>query len=258
MTLVHWSLALAAGLLLLPHVLGPILVRSRQRMAVQPSVVPIDPEDGQIPSELWPYFTLTQRSLAPHGFREVGYAVVRGFGPDLVSWALMLERRESEEAAMAVGTATVAGGRTRIQARYVEFSRSDLQRRSVNVNNSAAPQVLPDLAEMELHQFPEIAHPARLLALHRALVARANLRPPFLYPAEGAGLWTLVAESAARQLARQVRNGYLEPDPARAREYRPTRWGALVMTWKLLWPWKWWRAWRRRVRNERLLAELQV
>lgn len=252
-----WLAGALLAAVLLPFLLGPALVRFAQKLRARPAFERVEPESGQIPSEVFPFFNATLRALAPEGFREAGYLRQSGFAPNVETWLLMLENRPAQEAALAlVGISTLPSQRG-VKTRQVDFSSSWEGERSVTVSNGAYLSLFPPTPGVLVQHFPGLDDPRRLLEAHRALVARhapAGLARRYPPPGE---FESYVLQAMQRELARQVPTGYLWLDDA-GEFYRPTWKGALLMTWKLAWPVKPVRGWRHGRRARRLLAELGV
>ena len=252
-----WLAGALLAAVLLPFLLGPVLVRFAQKLRARPAFERVEPESGQIPSEVFPFFNATLRALAPEGFREAGYLRQSGFAPNVETWLLMLENRPAQEAALAlVGISTLPSQRG-VKTRQVDFSSSWEGERSVTVSNGAYLSLFPPTPGVLVQHFPGLDDPRRLLEAHRALVARhapAGLARRYPPPGE---FESYLLQAMQRELARQVPTGYLWLDDA-GEFYRPTWKGALLMTWTLAWPVKPVRGWRHGRRARRLLAELGV
>ncbi len=255
MTGLVWLGGALLATVLLPFLLGPVVVRFAQKLRARPSFERVEPESGLIPSEVFPFFNVTLRALAPEGFREAGYLRQTGFAPNVETWLLMLENRPAQEAALAlVGISTLPSQRG-VKTRQVDFSSSWEGERSVTVSSGAFLSLFPPTPGILIQHFPGLDDPRRLLKAYRALVARhAPQGLARRYPPPGE-FEAFLVEAMRRELARQVPTGYLWLDAA-GEFYRPTWKGALLMTWKLAWPVKPIRGWLQGRRARRLLAEV--
>src|SRR5215203_6120999 len=103
----------------------------------------------------------------------------------------------------------------------------------IDTNNAPLPAILSPVLQKQVHSLPGIDDAATLYKVHRYLTSdvRGPVKPlPSKYR---------IAESmeieSVRTLRRQVEAGYFYLDKSRG-TYRPTAVGAVLMSWKLLWP----------------------
>jgi hypothetical protein len=125
----------------------------------------------------------------------------------------------------------------------------------VGVGNNALTVGLPSLPETTYVWVPEVRDPRRLYRVHEqvrdGLGAGKQRLPIGPDPAD------FLEVARERILAHYVATGYFFLDAARC-AYRPTWKGAVLMSWRLLWPIRpLYRAWRRRP-SRKLLRELGV
>lgn len=215
---------------LLPGIVGPILVHSRQKLPARPRFEAFDPKD--LPSDVSDFFRRSVSEMEEEGFRFVSYASWSIQDRQRMYFALLINRKAGDMG-MAVH---ITSGREKnaVQTRYVEFSTEYLLSKEITANNSAQIEVFRKIPERMVFRFPHILSPRRLYLLHRRLNEKYGADWEPLPPPEGREV-EAVKESIAKEYEKQVRAGYLFLD--REEEvYRPTWMGAILMTWKLIWP----------------------
>jgi hypothetical protein len=228
--------------LLLPFVAAPLWMRSRHRQAADPVYAP---DDDTLPPA-------AKRIAA--GLRELGFedrGTWRHDGSTLATGRLiLLEHPRTLDAAKVLVVTT--GNRTSIslvfQTRFEDGDEAVTANTRVIAGFPAPPGVtvawVPDVRDVaSLHrvheQFRDALGGAR---------KRVGIGPD---PA------AFLRDGSARVQANWVATGYYAPDEVRG-VLRPTWKGAVLITWRLLWPVKPLYRARRRRSTRRLLAELGV
>ena len=119
--------AIAVGVLALPWVFGPLLVKFSQRMRANPKLIPLDTQAFPLPQPLASSFSRDIACLEGVGFTLVSYATVPDVSPGVMSVVVILENRASQDLAMIATIFAVsrfseitAGATPRSQ--HVEFS----------------------------------------------------------------------------------------------------------------------------------------
>ncbi|XOF32580.1 MAG: DUF3592 domain-containing protein [Candidatus Electrothrix sp. YB6] len=111
-----------------------------------------------------------------------------------------------------------------------EFNGLDI---STN-NNLQHPFVFPERQDAKKYSFPNISDPGELYTIHRLLLRRDAQDAAPKTVADGAEL-DEVKKGIIREMERNVVDGYHRFDTA-SDAYRPTVKGAILMTWKMIWP----------------------
>ncbi len=216
---------------LVPYVLGPVLVRLQQKQPARPGLEPYDPTGHTMREDVAAAFRRTIDILAPGEFRVAADLFHVGDLTKLVLRIALLERDNAEQA-IVVGTHST-DPKSRASACYVECFTKFVGGGTLLVNNNTQPTVFGRVAHKRVECFPQVRDPARIVAIHRALVHRS---PEHTLPIDGMGepVGFLIG-ATVRELEQQVGTGYLWLDRP-AQVYRPTWKGALLMSWKLLPP----------------------
>jgi hypothetical protein len=171
--------------------------------------------------------------------------------PNLVIVTSVL-RRDGGDAACAAALYTKSGG-TRL--RYLELFTRFAGGETIATNNSRQPRVWAPARGRRVEQFPGVREPALLYRIHQARLADAPAAPredPFA----GGDVAAVLRQGMLREITAQLEAGYVYVDPRGA--YRPTWKGAVLMTWRLLWPMKAIARARLRRRATALVAALNI
>jgi hypothetical protein len=237
--------AVAGALLALlgPFVAGPLRMHRRSWHPVEPDFVPDDesalpPEAREVAAEL--------RAL---GFTDRG--TWRHVGSPLAtSRVAVLEHPGTLDAAQVIAVA--AGSRRTVALAFnTRFAGGE----KVVTSNARVTVGLPQPPDLTGAWLPDVRDPEDLFIVHAqfrdALGAGRRL-------ALGPDVAGVLRAEAAATVAAWVAAGYYRPDPADERKLRPTWKGAVLVTWRLLWPIKpLYRARRRRTTRE-LLAQYGI
>ena len=227
------QIALFAGIggVLLPFLLGPVLVHQKNRFPAFPSFDALSVE--QVPESIRQNFQRQAVLLSYDGFIVTDYLFQTGQVPNTTMYLALLVNRASSEMAMLVDMWNVTGAAT-IRASYVEFSTDFSDGVNINTNNNNEVGAFRETREKAIFKFHEVQDPRALYTIHKRLTAmhRSAARP--VLPPEGQEAAEVV-RSMIRDLERQRQFGYCYMDTGSA-AYRPTWKGAVLMTWKLVWP----------------------
>ena len=235
---------------LLPGIIGPILVHSRQKQPARPEFTSFDP--SELDPDIADYFSRSVSAIQDEGFEFLGYT----------SWSIqdrqrmyfgLLIHREAGDMGMVVYI-TSGHDKHPVETRYVEFAAEFTVAREINTNNSTQIEVFKKLPERMVFRFPHILSPHQLYLLHRRLKGTYAAAWAPLPPPHGREIQA-VHNSIAKEYEKQVRAGYFYLDREEG-VYRPTWKGAFLMTWKLIWPFTLFRNILVRRRANRLINEL--
>ncbi len=213
--------------LVLQHVLGPVLVWRAERIPAAYDLQPIDIQS-------------VMAELDQNGKLSVEQLVALGFVPVLASQivkshsrtSFLMFRHPTDPAAANLTTAANAA----LRVSYVEFTQVFTGNTMLDVNTSAMPSAFPAFPGKHVWRFPGMQVPE----LHTAFVKlrarheRTNSPLPSLSTeAPLADLSRRLDEETAKlmdagYLVRRVENG----------AHRLTPKGAILFTWKFVWPWK--------------------
>jgi hypothetical protein len=221
-----------------PYVAGPILIKFTQRMRAYPNLQPFDPDQEPPPGQVATYFAERVAELESVGFRVVNYVLLPDQIPNVTALFVLVENRESSDLGMAAlmyGMQEGPGGKAiQMQNQHVEFSTEMIDGTEIDTNNSRIESGFSRVTHKRVFQFDPTLDAARLFYYHQRVVdefGTAGKRP--LPPTEE--LLNVVGQSMHKEMADQVPLGMLYLDGAR--EYFRMTWkGAILMTWKNLWP----------------------
>jgi hypothetical protein len=239
-------------LLLAPYWLGPIALRFVSRYARAAQLAPFRPGVDAMPEPARIHLSGAENALRGLGFTPLGYWRQSGFAANVTAWLVVLDHPAAGVAGMATAIqSTGAPGAGRLVTYTELWSRFD-EVRSLTTNNSPQPGAFDPMPLRPVERLPSLWDLNRLYRVHQALVARQG-RLAAGSPLAGRTPPEVLAESTIRQMDAQVTAGLLFRD---GESYRPTWKGAVLMTWRLLWPAKGVREARVRRRAEALLKEL--
>jgi len=209
------------------HLTAPAVVRSGFRFAARckPIVVSVD----QLPKEVASYIVPRIPQMENLGFELLGcydFGVLAGDSRRYVAYFL---KRSTNDFA----NVTVASSPQKI-ATYFEFSTRFANGLTLETNTNHVLPLTPDNPDIQVFRFPEISEPQALYRLHLRLIQK-----------HASGQWAQ-GERKDQELGRLV-NVVENYGPRHAKlgymflakngcTYRLTWKGALLMTWRGLWP----------------------
>jgi hypothetical protein len=250
---VPWRVGVAV-VLLAPFWLGPIAVRLATRHPARPSFEPYDSSRHRVPDWALAFAEETAAALGRAGFTSNARFVEATWARHLTSFVTVLTNAASRDVAMAAALYTSQAAAAR-RVSYTEFIANLSDGRQLLTNNSATPSVFPPVPTKTLTRLPQVKDPVRLYRVHELLARRERAaKQPLPTDANFAGR---LSEAMARSMDEQLRTGYMCFDAADG-VYRPTWKGAVLMSWKLLPPWRQIRQARMGLEATRLLGELGV
>lgn len=241
------------GLVALPFVLGPLLIRFTQKMKRSPTLIAFDPDDRPAPAAVQSYLDDVEAALWSCGFEVFEHVAMPDLAPNVKAIFTLLGRPESDDLAMAVAAFGETGGLTVLRKYYVEFATDFADGFELCTNNSADESAYCPLPHKKVLQFDRVKTAADLWRVHDRAAKEFGTGPKRPIPAKTAALDRLRA-GMLKENTDQVAVGWLWYDEA-ADAFRPTWKGACLMTWKLAWPVSAYRLALRRKRSRRLLEE---
>jgi hypothetical protein len=211
--------------------LTPLIGLSSKKIRPQVEQEAIEPEE--FPAQLAVYFEAQASALEPLGFHRVAYFRMPKSGPGH-NYCILMLNRETGDSAMVSAIMEVAGGVERVSTQYLEFSTRYPDGRLFDTLNSSSLSIFARVASETKTRVPSVTDPRQLYALHRFVIARANVagRPVTFDQSTAAD--HLNAERR-ETLTAQVRSGRFYWNTADD-TYRRTLKGAYLMTWSLMWP----------------------
>jgi hypothetical protein len=253
-------LLILAGLVLLPYVVGPILIRCSMRQSANPTLGSFPAGDPKLPKAVAKHFRKTLSALEPLGFEVVEGLTLPDQTPRVKALVLMLANRPARDIAVVTAIYAAEQGIQKLKTAYVEFVSRYRDGTVVQTNNTATLGAFAPRPGVITNRLPSVAEPERLYRLHHALAAQDGgesgkvlvLDEEFKGDAAAYLAWAI-----RNELQGQVETGYLYEDEEAA-AFRPTWKGALLMTWGLLWPLKAIRTAQRDRLARQIIAELEA
>jgi hypothetical protein len=251
-------LGIAFLVVLVPYVLGPLLIFFTLRFRCPPKVVPVDPRVHALPDQARHYLGEAYEQLAAEGFELLGTTLLPDLMPNVQTLFALYINRASSDMAMSAIIVAQGGIAGELKTSYVEFLRRFDDGVVVQTNNSRELSSFKPVPGEFTTKFWEIRDIRRLYHVHQALAVRFRQRgqpvDEFDATYQGDILQYVARGVLERSFRDQLETGYLAED---ANGFRPTMKGAMIMTWKELWPIKAIRRWLEKRNAERLLAEIR-
>lgn len=222
--------------LLAQFVLGPLIVKSKQRFPARPSFEELGLETGtDFPRDVQGFFDESEGALRGVGFEPLCFLAQAEHMPNVSVFLKLFENGSNHDHALAVVvTGKTAEGIENVQERVVEFATGLSDDRVIDTNDRSEPDAFPGPPRKDVAKMPVLrGRVAELYAVHRARVAAlSGAAKPVVFSRPG-GEAEALADSMARDYAHCVDIGYYAVD---GHELAATWKGACLMTWGLCWP----------------------
>lgn len=220
---------LAVGWILLVA-LVPMRVHKTLSIPIHSSVE--RPSEGTVPADLRAQFEHLLEAVAGEGFESVGWFRLEGLTSDTMS-LMAVARHDGEQVFGSVlGSVRKSDEGLLVEGRFVEFS-TDVEGREIATNNSSIPPTFHPHPDRQIVNFPEIDDPLELYRHHLDRLRRVDTARDLLPASED--LIAYLQSDIRDEYESQVEVGYLTLD-AESHVYRPTWKGAMLMSWKHIWP----------------------
>jgi len=218
-----------------------------------PRFEPFDPTKYPNPPEVAQFFRDNIAGLESAQFRQVGDLVRVRPGLTMVTRVAVLEHPDGETATIAI----VYAAKTGTALPMVEFTAELPDGRIFDVNSSVAVPVFAPRPGHTVYRFPEVRDPVRLHKIFQVLLRRQFGSSRLRQRGIAADPARFLAEVMDGEYRSQMEAGYYRFDE-QARRWRPTLWGAFLMVWKMLPPFKQIAKARIRSRARRILREIAM
>lgn len=214
--------------------LGPIVVFFTQKAPASPRHMLISIADPTIPEPVRDRLEDVTMALEAQGFRDAGLLQAEPQG-STQGYVRVLQHSDSGEVAHVLIVATLSSPPT-IAAQLVGFSTRRANGTTIRTSNSGVPAVYPPDKRHDSARLPEVQDIAQLLRIHRHRASKSpaavrEVQRPIQDPV------AFQTRIELEELAHQQRIGYWRRDSS-SDMLRPTMKGALLMTLRLLPPWK--------------------
>jgi len=217
-------------IVILPYVVGPILIRYRQRLSANPQLEPKAPQD--LSREVSEFFQRATQDLTGEGL--TGWPPFAHRLDNVTMYLKLFLNNETGDSITATAIYSNLKGAVRLRAKNLIITTKLDDGQWYTTSNASVPGIFCRSPDRHGLFLPQVQDNSRLYRINRAWLHKAAPAGRPVLPAEGREIAS-VAEEMADSLARQVQLGFYYIDPALNR-YRPTWKGAVLMTWKMCWP----------------------
>lgn len=249
---VFWFIAVPVGLLLLPYVAGPVLIRFTQKMSRSPTVLTYDADEQPAPEWVQDYLDYAEATLWGCGFEALHHIVLPDLMPNVQAIFVLMTRPESNDAAIAAAMFGT-GANASIRKHHVEFATDYADGFELCTNNTSEESVFKALPHKRVLQFDFVSDPAVLWEIHERALQEFAIGSKKSVPDKSQAIEAF-REALVKEFTDQVEVGWLWCDESHD-VFRPTWKGACLMVWKLCWPVSTLRRAARRKNARRLLRE---
>lgn len=223
-------------LLLAPYLLGPVFVKLTQKMPRQPHFDQVDFAGSQdlMPQAALDFFAKSHESLTKQGFRARAFLLQTGQVPGVsVAVRLYEESKALDYGVALLVLAKVPGLAQEVHQSVIEFSTRLETGETIDTTNRDNADPFPQPESKDVFRCPILEDPGDLYQVHRArLDGRRLTEKTRIEEGEEA---EAISKSMAEEVEWAARLGYFSLS---GENYVPTWKGALLMTWRELWPLK--------------------
>lgn len=225
------------------YLLGPpAVIYFLQRFTANPSFIRFDLDQQPPPGNAGRYFLELDQQFTELGFDRRDCFTLPDAVPNVKALLVIYANPRSKDMALAAIMYGInpADQSVTMKSSYVEllagFKDGDL--RVLQTNNTQMLGTFPASAGSRTYRFPHIEDLPRLFELHQKLLERDRpvgqkyIRPDDEFEGDFAAYMLAIFRET---YDRQIGTGYLSYQPDQ-QIYRPTIKGALLMTWRELWP----------------------
>jgi hypothetical protein len=218
--------------LLLPHLLGPVLVRLTNKQMAYPDFTFPGPED--LPPQIAAAFARSSEMMAGLGFEQVACLYKSGLATNVRIYILLLVNRATNETAVVFDMLATSGVSSTHRL-VMDFGTELSNGVEVCTSTGGDPFPYRKNPDKHIYKFPEVKNPWALYNLHRQMVSRHAAPGVYAFLPTPGNEVNAMSASMTKTLMKQAEFGYLYLDE-RGEFFRPTCKGAVLMTWKMAWP----------------------
>ncbi len=236
-TLIENYLWVIPLLILPPYLAFPLVILATFRLNYPTTVLPLDLDESDLPSDITDFIIPVSRDLEAMGFEQVGSFGLPDLIPNVVSCSLLLVNRKSNEAVMVssvCGTATGAG----LKTKYVEFVSRFPDGSCAQTNNSRELGAFREPPNVHTIKFWDVSEVRTLHLLHTQIASSLRMGEPrlTLYEKFDGDLEAYINQSAIGDSCEyQTKIGLMRTVEG---GYRATLKGAYIFVWQELFPFK--------------------
>ncbi|MDF1661069.1 MAG: hypothetical protein P1V97_04825 [Planctomycetota bacterium] len=223
-------------LILLPYILGPVLVKFTQKMPRRPHFDEVDFGEvtAGMPRDALEFFTKSHESLSKLGFQPRAFLLQSKQVPGVsVAIRLYEEKQRLDYAAAILILAKAPALPEEVHQSIVEFSTRLKTGDSIDTSNRADPDSFPQPDNKDVFRCPLFEDPEPLYQVHQARLEGKALSEKIRI--EDGKEAAEIARTMIEEVEWGARLGYFSLS---GESYVPTWKGALLMTWRQLWPLK--------------------
>ena len=247
-------LLIASGLYGLIYVLGPLLLYFSWSMNRNFIMQEIDPTDLELPEEVREYFGQVFSELVPVGFRHRSVYLIPDLIDNTIAVFALYDNVKESCFAISVNMYASTGG-SAIQDQHVQISGRDKQDVTYTVNNTNQPNAFAPVPNRNIYNFQNVIRADELFQLYRGVLQfeKVSLRPlPNTSEYE-----KLIRQNLESELLEQLGTGYLKLDQNES-HFQMTIKGAILMTYKNLFPFTVFGRWKRQSEARSWKAKLNL
>lgn len=263
MDLDEWLAWIGIGIMLLYpvyYLVAPLITYRKLREEADPDPVRIDTHQTPLPPAVRDYFNHVEQILRSSGFKRVDDIAVSGQVPNVAANVRLFVNHEKSDMASCTAMYANVGSTWTMKSQYVQFATCYCDESTYVTSNCEIIPIFPPRPRVHINQITRVTHPDRLYAVHELITREASrtqkktlpLIEQFNGDAEAYQRSTMIDE-----LKDAAQAGYLYLAESQ-QVYRATLIGAVLMTWKLLWPWKQLKLSMRERNADRILAQLRA
>lgn len=242
------------------YVYAPIKMRIAARYEREPELVFFPDDTESLPPDVAAFFDRTGAELVALGFTAQDRALLAPtFAPNVrIVIKVFVNRADLVMAVIRVVYARIVH-RLRPYASELQFGSRfrDGPVTQMLTTNSREPNSLGDTPHWNVLQLPQVTDARALYEIHKQRIDGVGSVRNRLFRLDtefGGDIIATLKATTSDQLTEQINTGYLELS-ADGRYFRPTWKGAILVTWRNLWPMKQFRRVKLRRRAQRILDD---
>ena len=245
------------GILMLPFIGGPILLKIVFWAKVNPDPQTYDPHQYPPPQDVSDHLNSVFHEMRAIGFEPTAHFVMLEAVANVDLMAMYMQNVANQDAALAsvvITRSTDMIGR-RIQSHTVEFSTSFIDGTQVDTNNTKEENPLVIPKTKTVYQFSEVASIARLYQLHQCAMAEHACQQK--KPLPTGNYAAMISKEVVEDFTYQIEHGIMKIDSSQSK-FVPTWLGAFRFAWLSMFPFKQIRRSARRKKNNAVLRRWGV
>lgn len=236
------SVLVTAAVIILAYFIGPpILIYCSQRFRRDMQLLEFDPASIPNSGLVTQFFDAAIEDMEKIGFEFLGEFALRDLVPGANAVVQLFRNVRTRESAMVSSVWGIVNGRVEQRVHYTEFicRFQDDRVRLIQTSNISRCSSFPDNPNELNHRLPHVKSTIDLYHYHERLMQRHDPGTHRVLRVDdefhGDATEFLRQAVLIECFDAQIMTGYLQPCDV---GWRPTVFGAMIMTWKELWPMK--------------------